>query len=268
MRERRRAFQVLAIVLFSFASTSCGRTITIAGPIDASATSTVETQGPSNVVVDSLGGDAVAAITLADVIHRRRISVTAMGVCASSCAQYVFAASPHRRVARGSLLLFRDTATAMKAIVSDDSDQTVRTLFDARSRRELSLYATLGIDSRLLLLPLVQVRTVCYEVLRTPDNRVADIRFRASKMGWATSKDELERMGFRFAGALPRRSVDFYRAAAWKLAVDAGRVAFSEQVPLQSFSEMQRALTQIPRCDRVDGELLSPGGTVSWLAGE
>lgn len=83
------------------------------GDIDASsAADFVETldgsepTGPVTIVVDSLGGDAEAGITMGEALLSREATVVVDGICASSCANYLFVAADRRVIGPRSMLVF------------------------------------------------------------------------------------------------------------------------------------------------------------------
>jgi ATP-dependent protease ClpP protease subunit len=84
------------------------------------------TQHP-RLVVRSLGGDAHAAIDLAEKLQRLDAEVTVVDYCVSSCANYFFAALRSRRVAPGALILFHGGLSAEdRSDVARSLDETLR----------------------------------------------------------------------------------------------------------------------------------------------
>lgn len=58
------------------------------------------------VVLNSAGGQASTALRMAALIEARKIQVIVDGVCASSCANYLFAAGSARSIRSGSIVLW------------------------------------------------------------------------------------------------------------------------------------------------------------------
>lgn len=58
------------------------------------------------VVVNSAGGEAATALAMAGMVETRRLSIVVDGVCASSCANYLFAAAAQRTISAGALVLW------------------------------------------------------------------------------------------------------------------------------------------------------------------
>lgn len=58
------------------------------------------------VIKDSLGGDGLSAIAIGTLIHRHGWDVEVTGLCASSCANYIFPAGKTKYLRHDSLLVF------------------------------------------------------------------------------------------------------------------------------------------------------------------
>jgi hypothetical protein len=203
---------------------------------------------PERIVITSPGGQLDAGLDLADFIATRKTAVEAVGLCGSVCAQYIFVASPQRSVATGTVLIFHNTATAMKAIVSNDPDESVRKFFDSRAVRELQLYRVARIDVRLLLIPVIRMDTSCYDVLRTDDGRVVNIRFRAHLDGWSAPKEVLQAVGLQYSGNSPSTTFEFENALKQSAHVDPGRFAFDASLADITFEEALSRLSLVQRC--------------------
>lgn len=84
------------------------------GPIDASTVQAFMTryQGRSirRVVVESPGGDVLQAIELANWMLDHEVDVEVAGACASSCANYLFAAGRHRVIDDGGIVIWHGSA--------------------------------------------------------------------------------------------------------------------------------------------------------------
>lgn len=61
---------------------------------------------PSHLSIKSLGGDGLAAIMLGHFIHQEGLSLTINDYCMSSCANFVFTASPHVTLSSNTLVVF------------------------------------------------------------------------------------------------------------------------------------------------------------------
>lgn len=86
------------------------------------------------LVIRSLGGDAHAAIDLAEKLQRLDAEVTVVDYCVSSCANYFFAALRRRRVESGALILFHGGLSAEdRSDVARLLDETLRDPALARS---------------------------------------------------------------------------------------------------------------------------------------
>lgn len=81
------------------------------GAEDAAAFSAALTPEVETVLVNSVGGEVSTALDIAELIERRGLRVAVSSVCASSCANYLFAAAQRRVVLPGGLLLWHGGVT-------------------------------------------------------------------------------------------------------------------------------------------------------------
>jgi hypothetical protein len=119
------------------------------------------------LVVRSTGGDADAAIDLAEKLQRLDAEVTVVDYCMSSCANYFFAALRRRRVVPGALILFHGGYSAEeRPDFAESLDEALRDpalarsvpdpvrwragelkKFDEDVGRQNALYRRIGVDS-------------------------------------------------------------------------------------------------------------------------
>ncbi|HET9638293.1 MAG TPA: hypothetical protein VFP12_03720 [Allosphingosinicella sp.] len=119
------------------------------------------------LVVRSAGGDAVAAIELAEKLQRLDAEVTVVDFCMSSCANYFFAGLRRRHVAPSAVILFHGGFSAEeRSGFADSLDETLRNpdmvrhipdpakwradaleKFDADVIRQNALYRRVGVDT-------------------------------------------------------------------------------------------------------------------------
>lgn len=126
---------------------------------------TDRTRGP-RLVVRSTGGDADAAIDLAEKLQRFDVEVTVVDYCMSSCANYFFAGLRRRNVVPGAMILFHggysveerpDFARSLDETLHDPgmargipdpakwrAGELER--FDANVVRQNALYRRIGVD--------------------------------------------------------------------------------------------------------------------------
>lgn len=122
------------------------------------------------LVVRSTGGDADAAIALAEKLQRIDSEVIVVDYCMSSCANYFFAALRRRNVVHGAMILFHGGYSAeerpeiVKAIDEASRDpEMARTLgdpgewraaqlktYDDNLARQDALYRRVGVDPRVV----------------------------------------------------------------------------------------------------------------------
>jgi hypothetical protein len=113
-------------------------------------------KGITTLVITSPGGDFVAGMELGREIHRRGIAVTVQDYCVSSCANYLFLASPRKSLKPASFLGFHG---AMSANLSADAEQLLgkgggsgNVLIDylnESARHELAFLKDTGVQSAL-----------------------------------------------------------------------------------------------------------------------
>lgn len=73
--------------------------------------------------VRSTGGDAAVALEIAEQLQEKEASVHVVDICASSCANYLYAGLPNRSLADGALVLFHggfSDQTRARAVTSLD----------------------------------------------------------------------------------------------------------------------------------------------------
>jgi hypothetical protein len=121
----------------------------------------------TTLLIASGGGVLEAPLDIADIVVRNDLSVIAVGPCFSGCASAVFIAGNDRYTLANAQLGFHNTATSATEIAKATFGQT--SVFDfaplqARSRREIALYDSMGIDRALLLDPQSAIVTVCITV--------------------------------------------------------------------------------------------------------
>jgi hypothetical protein len=120
--------------------------------------------GPSTLVVYSGGGDGEAGIDLAEKLDSAGVRVLVDQLCASSCADYLFAGVPNRSVTDGSMILFHggfsgrdraaidkifDKVQQMKLVKASDFDARKKQAVDqlnSLEQRQDALYRRDGVD--------------------------------------------------------------------------------------------------------------------------
>ncbi len=109
---------------------------------------------PAWMAIDSRGGDVDAALRLAQVIHARGLSLVVTGLCASSCANYLFPAARQKVIAAGASVGWHGSPASehIDGLEQMTADQLAafHTMQQALVLREQQLYATLGVDPRML----------------------------------------------------------------------------------------------------------------------
>ena len=121
------------------------------------------------LVVRSRGGDSETALGLAEKLQERGASVHVVGVCASACANYLYAGVRDRHVQQASLLLFHggfsagNRARALAALEAhlagpqgasvpepEANRRAIGQSLDALQVRQDALYRRAGVDPRIV----------------------------------------------------------------------------------------------------------------------
>jgi ATP-dependent protease ClpP protease subunit len=66
---------------------------------------------PKKVLIDSGGGDSLAALAIAKIIQQHRINVEVNNLCASSCANYIFIAANEKIIGPSAIIMFHGGPT-------------------------------------------------------------------------------------------------------------------------------------------------------------
>jgi ATP-dependent protease ClpP protease subunit len=66
---------------------------------------------PKKILIDSGGGDALAALAIAKIIQQHRINVEVNSLCASSCANYIFIAGNEKIIGPSAIIMFHGGPT-------------------------------------------------------------------------------------------------------------------------------------------------------------
>ena len=152
--------------------------ITIEGAVTpevAAKFAALQDQDVRTLAIYSSGGDPPSARAVGRVVHQRHLDVTVIGVCAGTCAKYIFPAGAQRVVAPGSVVAFSDSAASLSLLGSEEADPAVHTIYAAEVAADRSYYQELGLPERLLYDPQAMMETQCYAVLRDRAGRVTDI---------------------------------------------------------------------------------------------
>jgi hypothetical protein len=109
---------------------------------------------PPWIIVDSRGGDVVAALRLAEVMHKAGTSIYVDEICASSCANYLFLAARDKVIAPGALVGWHGSPASeriqgLQSLPAADLLEFEKARL-AMVERERRLLQDLGVDPRLL----------------------------------------------------------------------------------------------------------------------
>ena len=197
-----------------------GTTITIGGTI------TPEVRGEflrlldrrsKTVVVNSGGGDSVAAMDIGREIRKRNLQVIVRRACLAACAHFIFLAARERSVEPLSLVIFQTTATSLAKLVASAPARDRRAAEAAllpRKEAEERYMRELGIPAAILTEPQLQLQTGCYRFARGSGGAAGDVEFSRAFVGWVPTRAYLAQRSIRVSGYWPATPEDFLRAHA------------------------------------------------------
>ena len=148
-----------------------------------------------HLVIRSMGGDAKTALLLGERFQDARVAVVAHGICASSCAAFIFAGQADHHLSPGDLLLF-DGGYTVKSI-----DRSLAQ-FDARVAKQTSRDNRAEIESRKLRKSLESLKKRQDELLLKADVD-PDLLHNSDMADLSSLRDEL-------CGNRPKSSREFY----------------------------------------------------------
>ena len=175
----------------------CFSKIMIVGFIDSKKSSDLHSYlarcpSPKEIIVNSRGGDSKASIEIGDVIRENNIKLVINGICASSCASFVFMAAKKVEIAGTSLVLFHHTQSALlEAFESLSPDAKLDwNRMRISARYESEAYIRWNIDQEWLYYPLTKIKPACFYVVIDPEetNSVPGVpKYRAKYIAWMPS---------------------------------------------------------------------------------
>ncbi len=122
--------------------------------------------GVRKLVVNSGGGDVEESLKIAELIHARGLGIVVDGVCASSCANYLFVAAKDKVVLPNSLLSFHGSSSFGIDYLSLEARRHVYWYFATHTEelsknkqltefadKELAFYRKIGVSPDLIHIP-------------------------------------------------------------------------------------------------------------------
>jgi hypothetical protein len=197
--------------------TKRGTTVTIAGTITPDTRAQfmrLLDKRTKTVVVNSGGGDSMAAMEIGREIRKRNLQVTVQRACLAACAHFIFLAARERRVEPLSLVIFQATASSLAKLIATAPARERRAAEAAlltRKTAEEQFMRELGIPQAILTEPQLQLQTGCY---RFVGDRSGDIEMSRAFVGWVPTKAYLAQRSIRVSGYWPATPDDFLRAHA------------------------------------------------------
>jgi hypothetical protein len=140
----------------------------------------------STVVINSKGGRESDAISIAEIVAKKSITIEVDRFCASACAQYIFIASKTRKIRDDAVVSFHINSFAAKKIGLTRSKKAG---FDADRARKL--YNDAGIDPQFMVYAALSVGPYC-----TLDNETGRQKYSA----WVPSQRQLEKWKIKIDG--------------------------------------------------------------------
>jgi hypothetical protein len=209
----------------------------------------LETGQIRSLVVNSFGGEELAAIRIGEEIVRRDITLVVDGACMSACADYLFLPARHRKVAPYSLVAFHHTSVSLLAMIPPDARANVAGYNKVAQLRAERFFADRKLPLSLLLEPQIAVRTRCYTLLKGKTPGQAEIAYQSEFVAWMPSRDYLKDSGIAFEGYWPETLDDFH--TSWERLFPKGgkgRLAIGIHSHLLSESALRADLQKIPLC--------------------
>ena len=168
----RIARQFIILLIFNQAiiataatwTASSPNTINLKGIIengDAQELALLLTKNVTNIVVDSLGGNAEEGLKIGELLVKQGVNVEVTGVCVSSCANYIFTSGKRKILSEGivgyhgnilaSITVGRDQfiESLKKSGLSESQIADVLTHFTEVAKNESQFFKALGISQDL-----------------------------------------------------------------------------------------------------------------------
>lgn len=105
------------------------------------------------VVITSPGGYLTPALDMADIIDRNEYDVVVGGVCASSCAQFLFMAGRVKYLLDGAILAFHGGPISDAKIAKMDVSNKNKLFLKEENRRFKVFYKRMGLNMEMLTKP-------------------------------------------------------------------------------------------------------------------
>ncbi|GHG71528.1 hypothetical protein GCM10010919_22920 [Alishewanella longhuensis] len=104
---------------------------------------------PRRLVISTNGGEIGAGIDLGRWVKHNKLDVEVEGVCASSCANYVFPAANTKYLRKDSILIWHGSAWQSNWHVDQEQRETFNTYISLIRKKETDFYADIRVDNLL-----------------------------------------------------------------------------------------------------------------------
>ena len=258
-RARWRLCLALAVfALCSFgarlAAASVQPVVRYDGPISSAGVASLEqrlTGRGQTLVIASSGGNALAALRLANWIHAHQVKVIADKYCLSACASYVLPAGYSATVRPNTLVGFHSTLTSTYLVARSYDPELAERRYAAGMRAESRLYRTLRLNPILLTLPLYRMGPVCAFVLRSKTGMPQDVLIQTKNTVYLPGRALMNTYGYPAADQLPGSEAELRNAYRLSLPPTAKllvRTDFASADRSVSAPQIERALLNVPVC--------------------
>jgi hypothetical protein len=104
---------------------------------------------PERLLISSVGGDIKLGMELATWVRQHNLDVEVMGICASSCANYVFPSGRKKYLRKDSVLLWHGSAWQSDWDIEDEAKNAIIHYLDEMRVLETNFFAGINVDNLL-----------------------------------------------------------------------------------------------------------------------
>lgn len=157
--------------------------------------------------VNSVGGDILQAVLMAEVLSKNNIKVVVDGVCGSSCANYLFVSGKTREVKKDSFLMYHGGLTDGTFTMVDTPflpipRSIMQVLFytavvaggkpyDGFKARERALYKEAGIDVNIIKTSRMKLEGLKYQFWIPNKDTLQSFGFDTSNISYPKNREEV-----------------------------------------------------------------------------
>lgn len=101
---------------------------------------------PALLVIASQGGTIIHGLEIGRWVHENEVTVRVVGLCASSCANYIFTAAPRRQLYEDSIVAWK--GSAWQTSWDERAESGDQVLIEQR-QEEAAFFSRIGVDRRI-----------------------------------------------------------------------------------------------------------------------